>query len=117
MFEQPALHTELDAALRRVRHDLKTPLAVMKGYVDMMLRGMGGEPSPATRRYLERMSEAVRKELNLLDSYLGSPEGLLRAGRQDVDLETDSDAANTDTTLSSQSRTHPPISQASRNTL
>ncbi len=79
MFEQPASYAELDAALRRVRHDLKTPMSVIKGYVDMMLRGMGGEPTPAMRRYLERTSDAVRKELALLDCFLASPSGLLEA--------------------------------------
>jgi len=82
MFESPTSYPEMDAALRRARHDLKTPIAVMKGYVDMMLRGMGGEPTPTMRRYLERMSEAVKKELNLLDHYLASPDALLEAASE-----------------------------------
>lgn len=80
MFDEPISHSELDAALRRARHDLKTPIAVLKGYVDMMLRGMGGDPSPTARRYLERMSDAVRKELALLDRFLASPDALLSGG-------------------------------------
>ncbi|HZH02993.1 MAG TPA: histidine kinase dimerization/phospho-acceptor domain-containing protein [Myxococcaceae bacterium] len=88
MFE-PEMYAQLDESLRRARHDLKTPLAVMKGYLDMMLRGMGGELTPQMRRYLERMGQAVRHELTLLDSRLGSPEGL---------MATD-DEANQDRTL------------------
>jgi two-component system, OmpR family, sensor kinase len=46
---------------RRIRttHDLRTPLLVLQGYVDMMVRGMGGPLTLTMQRYLERMSRAA----------------------------------------------------------
>jgi len=37
---------------------LRTPLLVLQGYVDMMVKGMAGALTPAMQRYLERMSRA-----------------------------------------------------------
>lgn len=59
--------TELLAHRERVRsrtmHDLRTPLLVMQGYVEMMTKGMAGVLTPPMQRYLERMSRAAA-ELN-----------------------------------------------------
>lgn len=39
----------------RASHDLRTPLLVLQGYIEMMLRGVAGEMSAPARRYLDRM--------------------------------------------------------------
>ncbi len=63
----------LEAAQRRLGHDLKTPLVALKGYVDMMLRGMGGPVSATQQRYLLRMAQAVERQRALIDEALWSP--------------------------------------------
>src|SRR5712664_193221 len=57
-----------DARTARVRHDLKAPLVSMKGYVDMLLRGMAGPLSFQMQRYLRRLSESVEQQRALIDS-------------------------------------------------
>ncbi|MGQ0505499.1 MAG: histidine kinase dimerization/phospho-acceptor domain-containing protein [Myxococcaceae bacterium] len=78
--EQIAQHKELyrlraqaepqRKAKRRLAHDLKTPLVALKGYVDMMKRGMGGPLTEAQRRYLARMDQAVARQCALIDEAL-----------------------------------------------
>lgn len=61
-------------------HDLRTPLLVIKGYVDMMRKGMTGALTPAMERYLERMMSATQDMGSLISRELapGSvPEDLL----------------------------------------
>jgi hypothetical protein len=61
-------------------HDLRTPLLVIKGYVDMMRKGMTGELTPTMERYLERMMSATQDMGALISKQLapGSvPEDLL----------------------------------------
>ncbi|WNG49013.1 histidine kinase [Archangium minus] len=48
-----------DRAWSRAAHDLRTPLLVMQGYIDMMAKGMAGAITPAMQRYLERMARAA----------------------------------------------------------
>ncbi len=43
----------------RVAHDLRTPLMVLQGYLEMMNKGMGGPLTPAMQRYVDRMSRSV----------------------------------------------------------
>lgn len=62
-----------ERAMRRAAHDLKAPLAAMKGYVDMMLRGMAGPLTPTMQRYLERMKQAVDRQRQLIDAELHAP--------------------------------------------
>ena len=57
-----------DARTVRVRHDLKAPLVSMRGYLDMLLRGMGGPLSIQMQRYLRRLSQSVEHERALIDS-------------------------------------------------
>jgi signal transduction histidine kinase len=52
-----------ERARSRAMHDLRTPLLVLQGYVEMMTKGMAGALTPAMERYLERMGRAAG-ELN-----------------------------------------------------
>ena len=42
-----------------LRHELKSPLVPVKGYADMMLRGLAGEVTPKMASYLERIGAAA----------------------------------------------------------
>ncbi|MCY1076631.1 histidine kinase dimerization/phospho-acceptor domain-containing protein [Archangium lansingense] len=48
-----------ERAWSRAAHDLRTPLLVMHGYIDMMTKGMAGALTPSMQRYLERMGRAA----------------------------------------------------------
>ncbi|MET0402025.1 MAG: histidine kinase dimerization/phospho-acceptor domain-containing protein [Cystobacter sp.] len=48
-----------DRGWSRAAHDLRTPLLVLQGYVEMMMKGMAGELSPPMKRYLERMRQSA----------------------------------------------------------
>ena len=52
------LRAHQERARSRAAHDLRTPLLVLQGYVDMMVKGMAGALTPSMQRYLERMSRA-----------------------------------------------------------
>ncbi len=66
-----------DARTVRVRHDLKAPLVSMRGYLDMLLRGMAGPLSSQTQRYLQRLSQSVEHQRALIDSeFTAGPDGL-----------------------------------------
>lgn len=54
----------LERAWSRAAHDLRTPLLVMQGYIDMMNKGMAGALTPSMQRYLERMARAA-SEMNV----------------------------------------------------
>src|SRR5687767_1905300 len=56
--------------LTRTVHDLKAPLAAVKGYVEMMLRGMAGPLPPGASRYLERIREVIDRERWLIEERL-----------------------------------------------
>jgi signal transduction histidine kinase len=56
--------------LSRAVHDLKAPLSALKGYVDMMLRGIAGPMPPTANRYLARIREVVDRERQLIDDRL-----------------------------------------------
>jgi len=61
----------------RARHDLKAPLVSMKGYLDMLLRGMAGPLSSQMQRYLHRIAQSVEKQRALIDSeFLSGPGGM-----------------------------------------
>jgi two-component system, OmpR family, sensor kinase len=57
------LQAHRERALSRAAHDLRTPMLVLQGYIDMMSKGMAGVLTPSMQRYLERMSRAAG-ELN-----------------------------------------------------
>lgn len=54
----------LERAWSRAAHDLRTPLLVMHGYIDMMNKGMAGVLTSSMQRYLERMARAA-SEMNV----------------------------------------------------
>jgi two-component system, OmpR family, sensor kinase len=53
------LRAHQERARSRASHDLRTPLLVLQGYVDMMNRGMAGALTPSMQRYLDRMGRAT----------------------------------------------------------
>jgi signal transduction histidine kinase len=58
------LQTHRERVLARAAHDLRTPLLVLQGYIDMMSKGMAGVLTPSMQRYLERMGRAAT-EMNV----------------------------------------------------
>ncbi len=63
----------LDRRRSRAAHDLRTPLMVMKGYVDMLLKGTGGPLSAQAQRYLERIAKVAADQKELIDRRLSPP--------------------------------------------
>jgi len=63
----------------RASHDLRTPLLVIQGYLEMMRKGMTGELTPTMERYVERMQGASQNMAQLISRQLsrgGAPEDL-----------------------------------------
>ncbi|MBZ4415551.1 histidine kinase [Myxococcus sp. RHST-1-4] len=54
----------------RASHDLRTPLMVMKGYVDMMMKGTAGPLTPSMQRYLDRMLRVANDQGALVERRL-----------------------------------------------
>src|SRR5262245_44046783 len=61
---------QVERDLSRAMHDLKAPLSALKGYVDMMLRGIAGPMPPTANRYLTRIREVVDRERQLIEDRL-----------------------------------------------
>jgi signal transduction histidine kinase len=63
----------------RASHDLRTPVLVIQGYLDMMSKGLTGELTPTMKRYVERMQSATQDMALLISRQLargGTPEDL-----------------------------------------
>lgn len=60
----------VEALLTRAAHDLKAPLVPMKGYVDMLLRGMAGPLNPTMERYLGNLKASVERQRQLVEQCL-----------------------------------------------
>lgn len=63
----------------RASHDLRTPLLVIQGYLEMMRKGMTGELTPTMERYVERMQGSTQMMGQLIARQLsrgGAPEDL-----------------------------------------
>jgi signal transduction histidine kinase len=63
----------------RASHDLRTPLLVIQGYLEMMRKGMTGELTPTMERYVERMQGSTQMMGQLISRQLsrgGAPEDL-----------------------------------------
>ena len=61
----------------RVAHDLRTPLMVLQGYLEMMNKGMGGPLTPALQRYVDRMNRSVGELGTRLQQRASSAESVL----------------------------------------
>ncbi len=69
-----------ECARSRASHDLRTPLLVIKGYLEMMRKGMTGPLTPTMERYVERMTRSAQDMNELIVQQLsrgGAPEDLL----------------------------------------
>jgi hypothetical protein len=62
-----------DKRRSRAAHDLRTPLMVIKGYVDMMIKGTGGPLGAQAQRYLERIAKVAADQKELIDRRLSPP--------------------------------------------
>lgn len=63
----------------RASHNLRTPLLVIQGYLEMMRKGMTGELTPTMERYVERMQGSTQMMGQLISRQLsrgGAPEDL-----------------------------------------
>ncbi|MCP3141163.1 histidine kinase dimerization/phospho-acceptor domain-containing protein [Pyxidicoccus xibeiensis] len=54
----------------RASHDLRTPLMVIKGYVDMMMKGTAGPLTEPMQRYLDRMMRVANDQGALIERRL-----------------------------------------------
>jgi two-component system, OmpR family, sensor kinase len=60
----------VDTTLSSAASELKVPLAAMKGYLDMVARGMAGPLSPTLQHYIDRLRQAVERERDLIGRWL-----------------------------------------------
>ncbi|WP_158623271.1 histidine kinase dimerization/phospho-acceptor domain-containing protein [Corallococcus sp. CA053C] len=60
----------LEKRRSRAAHDLRTPLMVIRGYVDMMLKGTAGPLTAQMQRYLERLAKSGTDQKDLIDRRL-----------------------------------------------
>lgn len=51
-------------------HDLRTPLMVVRGYLDMVLKGHAGPLGATMQRYLDRMARATQDQRAVIDQRL-----------------------------------------------
>jgi len=70
--------------LASAAHELKTPLAVMKGYYDLLLKGPLGELSAKQREILEESRESCERLLRLVSMFLSY--SALETGRLPMQL-------------------------------
>ncbi|RKH34489.1 sensor histidine kinase [Corallococcus praedator] len=69
--------TAMEKRRSRAAHDLRTPLMVIRGYVDMMLKGTAGPLNAQMQRYLERLAKSGTEQKELIDRRLSPlPPGL-----------------------------------------
>ena len=71
-----ARNTALEAAAAKdrflsiVSHELRSPLAGISGYAELLLRERKGPLAPEQRRYVERIHDAARYQLRLIEDIL-----------------------------------------------
>jgi signal transduction histidine kinase len=75
--ELAAANEELSAFTRASAHDLRSPLVVIKGFADRLIRRHGGRPGGEVRRSLEAISSSAQQIGDLLSAMLS----FARAGK------------------------------------
>jgi signal transduction histidine kinase len=64
---------EAGDALRALVHDLRTPLTIVQGFSDLLVR-RGGELEPEQRdEYAQRIADAARELRDLIDRAASTP--------------------------------------------
>jgi signal transduction histidine kinase len=53
--------------LRTLVHDLRTPLTLVSGFSDLLVRRAGDLPAPERDEYVRRIADAAREMRELLD--------------------------------------------------
>ena len=79
-----------DRFLSIVSHELRTPLAAVRGYADLLLRDRKETLTEKQRRYLERITDAAKYQVGLIEDILefASLEGRRRTlDRAPIELE------------------------------
>jgi signal transduction histidine kinase len=56
-----------DDELRTLVHDLRTPLTLVEGFSDLLVRRAGDLAAPERDEYLRRIADAAREMRELLD--------------------------------------------------
>ena len=64
-----------DERLRRLVHDLRTPVTVIAGFADLLRRGEGRVSAEQRAEYVERIADAAAEMRVLLDASDGPPDG------------------------------------------
>ena len=73
------------AFLASMSHEIRTPITAIKGFVDNILDGIGGEPNDSHRRYLDRVVQNTDHLLNLVNDILDLSK--IEADRMDVSVD------------------------------
>lgn len=68
--EQYEIQKTKDDFVALVSHQLKTPIAEIRGYLDNMLRGLTGELNSKQRQYLQEMREISIRDYRLINDLL-----------------------------------------------
>jgi signal transduction histidine kinase len=69
-FELQTIRRQHDELLSIISHDLKNPMASIKGYADLLLRRSARTPDDPNRRGLQVISEQIVRMSSLLDTLL-----------------------------------------------
>jgi PAS domain S-box-containing protein len=77
-----------DNFLTTISHELRTPLTAIKGYVELMASGTGGELTPNQQLFLQTIQRNVRRMVHLINSLIFA--SAVKGGR----LEFTSDHTN-----------------------
>jgi K+-sensing histidine kinase KdpD len=64
------------ATVSKLRHDLRTPLSVVRGYSDLLLRPASGDLNAKQQRYLENIRAAAQNLEELLNSTRAAAPGI-----------------------------------------
>ena len=78
-----AIDRQKDEFISITSHELKNPLASIKGYADLMLRRSARRPDDPNRKGLEIIAQQVNRMTNLLDQLLD----VSRIGRDSLQLD------------------------------